>query len=145
MRQVFKGRFVFLLLGILLSSVTYAKEKAVTAPESIDGAKTITAVGIIELIHKFPDLVIIDSRMPDRLRGYIEGSVNLTDINTSCESLSKHLKSLKSPVIFYCDGPHCLRSWKAIKIALTCGYQHIYWYRGGLEDWINQDFPYITH
>lgn len=140
-------RFKFIgvfLLSFLITGMSYAADKAV-APLHLDGAKTVNANQVIELLQKTPDLVIIDSRMNDRPQGYIEGSINLADIDTSCETLASAIKAFASPVMFYCNGPRCRRSEKAIKIALQCGYKEIYWYRGGFEDWMAQGFPYISN
>ena len=89
-------------------------------------------------------LVIIDSRISDdRRQGYIEGSISLSDENTDCDSLSLYLQALKSPVIFYCNGPKCGRSARAVKIALACGYETVYWFRGGFEEWQAKNYPII--
>ena len=90
-------------------------------------------------------MVIIDSRMNDRPQGYIETSINLADIDTTCDSLDDILQHKHTPVIFYCNGPKCRRSEKAVKVALSCGYDQIYWYRGGFDDWMKQGYPYIAN
>ncbi len=141
------GRLLLLQLFVLglfnPMSVLHAKDKV--SPMTLAGAKTITANDIIDLIDKLPQLMIIDSRMNDRPQGYIETSVNLADIDTTCDSLAGILKQLHTPVIFYCNGPKCRRSEKAINIAVSCGYDQIYWYRGGFDDWMKQGYPYIAN
>ena len=101
------GRLFFLqfIIIILLApmSALYAEEKV--SPLTLAGAKTITAEDVIDLIDKLPELMIIDSRMNDRPQGYIESSINLTDIDTTCDSLANILKQIHTPVIFYCNGP----------------------------------------
>lgn len=133
-----------IIFSFFLGNVANANDNKLS-PEHLKGATTVTATRVIELIQSTPSLVIIDSRMNDRPQGYIEGSVNLADIDTTCETLAQHIKTLSSPVVFYCNGPRCRRSEKAIKVAIKCGYSSIYWYRGGFEDWMNQGFPYILN
>ena len=128
----------------LISSSSLAKTKK-ESPLKIAGATTITADELIGLVEKYQHIVIIDSRMHDRPQGYIEDSINLPDIETNCKTLAGVLEQKNSPSIFYCNGPKCRRSEKAIKVALECGYSHIYWYREGFEDWLQQGFPYIVN
>ena len=113
-------------------------------PEKIPGAETITAEQIVAEVEEHPDLVIIDSRLPgDRLQGYIEGSVNLPDTDTSCANLAQLVPSLETPTLFYCNGVKCPRSENAISVAVSCGYQKVYWFRGGFAEWKAKDFPYL--
>ncbi|MBE9527058.1 MAG: rhodanese-like domain-containing protein [Proteobacteria bacterium] len=142
--------FLFICILSVFASISYVhaedKDKIKQeAPMNLTGAKTITAVDVINLIDELPQTIIIDSRLNDRPQGYIEGSINLADIDTTCNSLADIIKTLSSPVIFYCNGVKCRRSEKAVKVAVSCGYNHIYWYRSGCEDWIKQGYPYLTN
>ena len=99
---------------------------------------------VIEIAGSADTLVIIDSRISDdRRQGYIEGSISLPDENTDCDSLAIHLATTNTPVLFYCNGPKCGRSGNAVKIALSCGYGNIYWFRGGFEEWKAKNYPLI--
>lgn len=135
----------WILILTLFSPMAFLYAEDKVSPMTLVGAKTITADDIIDLMDKLPQLMIIDSRMNDRPQGYIEGSINLTDIDTTCDSLTDILKNLQTPVIFYCNGIKCRRSEKAVKIAVSCGYDQIYWYRGGFEDWMQLNYPYVTN
>ena len=117
---------------------------AATSPEKIQGSTLVDAEGFIELAGKIPDLLVIDSRIPgDRKQGYVEGSISLPDVDTTCESLAKVIPTKESPILFYCNGVKCGRSATAVKIALSCGYSNIYWFRGGFEEWLAKGYPYL--
>ena len=132
-----------LLICVLCIRNGYALEKQ-EAPLLIPGTVKIEAKDIFTLASNIPDLVIIDSRISsDRNHGYIDGSISLPDTDTSCTTLANKLASQTSPVLFYCNGVKCKRSVNAIKIALDCGYTNIYWFRGGFEEWIANDLPFI--
>ncbi len=106
------------------------------SPETIEGSTRINAEELIELASTLDNLVIIDARInTDRKQGYITGSVSLPDTRTNCNSLLQYIKTKSSPVVFYCNGPHCRRSDRAVAIARDCGYEKIYWFRGGFEEW----------
>ena len=90
-----------------------------------------------------PDLVMIDSRITDdRKHGYLENSHSLPDIETNCDTLEMMIPSKTSPVMFYCNGIKCGRSVVSIKIAKSCGYNNLYWFKGGFEEWKAKGFQY---
>jgi rhodanese-related sulfurtransferase len=114
------------------------------SPVTIDGAVTVDAEKLITLVVEHQDIVLIDSRVAtDRADGYIEGSVQLVDSKTDCESLARLIGTRMTPVIFYCNGIHCDRSGRAAGIAVACGYRDVYWFRGGIEEWRAKQFPLI--
>lgn len=133
----------FVLTGLLAMSA-HADGSAPKSPESIAGTTKVTAEGFIELVESKPELIVIDSRIPgDRKQGYVEGSISLPDIDTTCETLAKNIPGKSSATLFYCNGVKCGRSAKAVKVALSCGYNNIYWFRGGFEEWLAKGYPYL--
>jgi len=116
----------------------------IKSPENIPGSVKVTAEGFIDLVDTIPELIVIDSRIPgDRKQGYVEGSISLPDVETTCDSLAKKIPNKTHPTLFYCNGVKCGRSAKAVKIALDCGYKKVYWFRGGFEEWLAKGFPYL--
>lgn len=114
-------------------------------PESIPGVQRLDAEGVIELANRIPDLVVIDARIAtDRQQGYIEGSVSLPDVATTCDSLGALVTDHERPVLFYCNGVECGRSVVSVRIAQRCGYRNLYWFRGGFEEWLEKGYPYLT-
>lgn len=114
------------------------------SPESIPGAEKVDAERLIELVYAKPDLVMIDSRVnPDRTQGYIEDSISLPDTLTNCSSLAEIIPSKQTASLFYCNGPKCGRSAKAVKKALGCKYQNVFWFRGGLHEWKEKGYPLL--
>ncbi|MEA3411019.1 MAG: rhodanese-like domain-containing protein [Pseudomonadota bacterium] len=114
------------------------------SPEHIRGAKTIDAEGLADIAQSSPSLLIVDARMAmDHAKGYIEGSVNLVDSDTNCDSLGELAPQIDTPMVFYCNGVNCDRSDIAVKIARDCGYRRLYWFRGGVEEWQAKRFPLV--
>lgn len=136
-----------LAIALPISSHPLADESAAPpSPEVIKGAVKVDADGLISVVEKMENLVLIDSRKSqDRMLGYIEGSFSLPDTQTDCKSLAQHIPAKTHPVLFYCNGPKCGRSAVAIKIALQCGYNNIYWFRGGIEEWMAKEYPLIKN
>jgi len=125
------------LLCILNTSYAYDY----TSPEIIEGSTKIDAETLIKLAQDNDDLVIIDSRIKsDRRQGFITGSVSLPDTDTDCVTLLSILDNNNTPTVFYCNGPKCRRSDRAVMTALGCGYKSIYWFRGGFEEWKEKNY-----
>jgi len=134
------------LISLLLLSTSLSAETEIKSPKHIDGVTKIGAEGMIELIDRLDNLILVDSRIPgDRHKGYIESSISLPDTKTSCKTLARIIPSKSTPALFYCNGIKCGRSAIAIKIAKKCGYQELYWFRGGFEVWLEKGFPYIQN
>ncbi|MBI2778255.1 MAG: rhodanese-like domain-containing protein [Gammaproteobacteria bacterium] len=135
------GIFALMVWLLLLPVAGFSGDEIV--PEIIAGTNRVDAEKLIELESR-SNLVIIDSRLlVDRRQGYIEGSVNLTDTVTDCDSLAAVAPDVKAPILFYCNGPRCPRSARAAGIAQACGYRKVYWLRGGFEEWKQKKYPYI--
>ena len=135
--------FFAAVLAMGLPGLVRAADKVIS-PDTIPGTTKVDAEGVLDAVEKIANLVIIDARIrQDRVQGYIEGSVSLPDVDTSCESLKKIIPRKSSPVLFYCNGPKCGRSVTSSRRALTCGYTQVYWFRGGFEEWKQKNYPIL--
>lgn len=133
-----KMTFLLVLL-FFISEKSHADDYL--SPDTIEGSTKIDAELLIKLAQEHENLVIIDSRIKsDRHQGYITGSISLPDTQTDCSSLFRIINRKYTPTVFYCNGPKCRRSDRAIVIARECGYTNIYWFRGGFEEWKNKNY-----
>lgn len=134
----------YYLAGILLCIAQAAHSTPADMPATIEGSSTVDAEGTIEMIQNNENLILVDARITkDRSHGYIEGSISLADIDTTCATLAAIIPSKSTPALFYCNGVKCGRSVKSIRVALSCGYKDLYWFRGGYDEWIEKGYPYI--
>jgi rhodanese-related sulfurtransferase len=46
-----------------------------------------------------------------------------------------------APLVLYCNGPECWKSYKASKVAADAGYRKVHWLRGGLPEWKAKGHP----
>lgn len=120
------------------------------SPQEIEGVVKVSAEEVFRVFESTPGLVIVDSRLADgpssgRAQGFIEGSVSLPDIHTDCATLARVIPTKETSALFYCNGPKCGRSVKAVEIAKRCGYRKLYWFRGGFEEWLQKGYPYVKH
>ncbi len=47
-------------------------------------------------------------------------------------------------LVFYCDA-RCWMSWNAAKRAIEYGYTAVYWFPGGMQDWIAAGYPTLLN
>lgn len=76
---------------------------------------------------------------------YVEKSLKdvAFDVNLDDFSALDKVRGLTkdTPVIFACNGPDCWKSYKAAKAAITKGHKNVYWFRGGLPEWLAKGLP----
>jgi rhodanese-related sulfurtransferase len=131
-----------LLLSFLsvLSSLSFAEKPL--APATLDGATLVTAEEVIELITGSDNVVVIDARRDEEYeKGHIETAITLLDSKMTELNLSSHAFLKETPIVFYCNGIRCLRSYNASVKALSWGYTNVYWFRGGWKEWTAKDLP----
>lgn len=135
--------FILIALATLaLSNTAIAGKKEV--PKLLEGTKIVTAEQVVDLIGEMDELVVVDARkVSDHQKGWIEGSHSLPNTDTTAATLAKLVPSKAGPVLFYCNGIKCGRSYKSAKKAIEFGYTNIYWFRGGMEEWEAKGLPMV--
>jgi 3-mercaptopyruvate sulfurtransferase SseA len=140
-----RGLALFATLTALQFSL-FAAEKSPpnehTAAAAV--AITINSEHLIELYQSVPGLRIIDSRLrQDHALGYIEKSRSLPLNETNCKSLSDIATDSDQAMVFYCNGNGIDASTEAIQISSSCGYNRLFWLRGGFIEWQDKDYPFV--
>lgn len=131
-----------LIVVFMSGSVNGLAENKPLAPESIDGVLVVTAEEAADLILSDPDMPIIDSRKKAvHAKGYIEGAVNIVNIEMTRDILLQAAPDKEHAILFYCNGVHCLRSADAIEKAKSWGYTKPVWLRGGWQEWTEKHLP----
>jgi rhodanese-related sulfurtransferase len=129
----------FLLIVLALTSLPLVAQDE--APSRIEGAKIVAADWIMKKIAAEEEVIIVDSRIESEYReGHIPGAVNIdTDHLAQQPELLPRSKSF--PIVFYCNGPKCMKSHDAALLAREWGYRKIYWFRGGVPEWKTNGYP----
>ncbi|MCA1695946.1 MAG: rhodanese-like domain-containing protein [Actinobacteria bacterium] len=107
--------------------------------EVAEGVRTVGEVEVIEHLEK--GLPVVDSR--DRHsydEATIPGATNLPFADAAARRSELHQEH---PTVFFCNGPQCGQSPRAIRALLEAGHppERIRYYRGGLHDWITLGLP----
>lgn len=76
---------------------------------------------------------------------YIEKSLKDVAFNAAQDDFSalNNIQGLNKdkPLIFACNGAECWKSYKAAKVANAQGFKTVYWFRGGLPEWVSKGLP----
>lgn len=76
--------------------------------------------------------------------GHLPGAVNVPcydferEVDAALSGLDRRL-----PLVLYCYGPGCVRSWNAAPLAARKGFRDILWLRGGTEAWKEAGYPLV--
>jgi len=134
-------------IAIAALAVINPSDVRAQAPQSVPGVQTIDSDGVIALIGKSPDLVIIDARHEkDFQEGHIEGALRLLDDDMLAAGpilFGKVAATKTTPLLFYCNGPACGRAAKSAAAAAGWGYGHISYYYAGIPDWRGKNLPLV--
>jgi rhodanese-related sulfurtransferase len=139
----------FSLSLMLLGSAMIAG--AAETPTSLEGATSVSA----EQAKKLADAgaQVIDVRVANEyadahVKGaisvpYHEKSAKAADFDPKADSfdLAKLPADKNAPIIIYCNGLECWKSYKASKSAIAAGWHKVYWLRGGFPEWKSQGYP----
>lgn len=142
-------------LKLALATASKADFKGVasmlnTTPTSLPGARVITAVEARDLMAK--GIPIYDVRSDEAYKkGYVPGSIHVPYDEASAKevdfdpaddkfSLNRLPKDKNAPLIMFCDGSVCWRSYKSAVMAIKAGWKNIYWFRGGFPEWKEAGF-----
>ncbi len=128
---------LLLSLGILLS---FFSSTSVLANEGFPGRAEFPEIPLYQKSELFKNLnkvVIVDARSAlefETLR--IKGAVN---ISVASKKFAENVKALRKttnkPIVFYCNGRTCYKSYKASKAALKAGVKNVFAYDAGIFEW----------
>lgn len=126
------------LFLIFVSTSVFAAKKE--SPTQISGAVTINATTAKSMFDQ--GIPFVDVRKnKDWDAGRIPGATHIELKKIFDEkSLGKVVKKTDK-VVFYCNGPKCMRSSKASRKAVDWGYKQVYYFRGGLPAWKKAKLP----
>ena len=90
-----------------------------------------------DLLKDFDKVVVVDTRSSlefDTLR--IKGAVNIPVASKNFPERVKALRAEnKKPIVFYCNGRSCYKSYKAAKLSLKNGVKNVFAYDAGVFEW----------
>ncbi|MGA8863928.1 MAG: rhodanese-like domain-containing protein [Gallionella sp.] len=119
--------------------------------DSLKGATTVDAAKAKSLIDS--GVMVVDSRVANEFaEAHIKGAVNVPykeksakavnfDAKQDSFDLGKLPADKSTPIVVYCNGPECWKSYKASTAAIRAGYKTVYWFRLGMPEWKAKGYP----
>lgn len=136
------------LLALVLAGSAHAevagiKDGAQMTREVAAKVPNISTQDLRREIERNPELVLIDIRMPDEIRG-MGGAIKATqNVNIPRGWLefraTRHALSKDTPIVVYCGGN--IRSILAARTLQQMGYTNVKNYADGFIGWKNQGLP----
>jgi rhodanese-related sulfurtransferase len=113
---------------------------AVKAADEFPGRKLYPDVSVMstdDLKRKFKSVVVVDARTRYEFDTiHVKGAENIL---VSKNSFANEVKALRErttkPIVFYCNGHTCMKSYKAARRAMSAGVKNVYAYDAGIFDW----------
>lgn len=92
-----------------------------------------------QLRKHYEEVFIVDVR--SRFEFDVVHVAKAVNIPISSENFAKSLESLRPkngtvPIIFYCNGHTCVKSYEAVREAAAQGFKYVYAYDSGIMDWM---------
>lgn len=151
MKLAFNAHKALLVLAIAGLFGSAAVAHAGDTPPSLEGAALVTA----EKAKALQDggALIVDARVANEFAdAHIKGAVSIPYKEKSAKAadhdasqdkfdLSKLPADKNKPIVFYCNGAECWKSYKASKSAIGAGYKQVNWFRGGFPEWKAKGYP----
>jgi rhodanese-related sulfurtransferase/ABC-type phosphate/phosphonate transport system substrate-binding protein len=119
-------------------------------PGQLPGVTRVSAAEVEDLMRKGATFVDVRSEKEykeRRVKGaqwipYVEKSLKDVAFDPAADDFSGLAKlDPAKPVIFACNGAECWKSYKASKVAAAKGFKSVYWFRGGLPEWLSRGLP----
>src|SRR3954469_7816292 len=120
-------------------------------PPTLAGVAVVSAEQAKKMIDS--GVPVIDTRVGNEYAdAHIKGAKNVPYKEKSAKEAGFNAKDAQfdlarvpgdrnAPVIFYCNGPECWKSYKASKVASDGGWKNVQWLRGGFPEWKSKGFP----
>lgn len=128
----------------------YIASLGILTPASLSGVTRVGADEVAKLLAS--GAIAVDTRTAkeyeqEHIAGavfapYIERSLKDRNYDAALDDFSALAKlPADKPLIFFCNGPECWKSYKASKMAHAKGIKKVYWYRGGMPEWRDKAMP----
>ena len=138
-----------MLTGLVLASAG-GLALANDVPATLAGVSVVTAEQARRMVDA--GVPVVDTRVGNEFAdAHIKGALNVPYKEKSAKAvdfkagedrfdLAKLPANKSAPLIFYCNGPECWKSYKASKVAADAGYARVQWLRGGFPEWKSKGF-----
>ncbi|OYY73250.1 MAG: hypothetical protein B7Y40_10215 [Gammaproteobacteria bacterium 28-57-27] len=143
-----KRHFLVLTASLVLGSLVSGSLAFAEDAEKFPLRKTFNEIKVIEtadLTQKAGEYAIVDVRSPFEYSiMHIQGAINLPISDKKFVANAKQAAAdTKKPLVFYCNGHRCAKSYEAAMMLTKAGDSNVLSYDGGISDWATSN-PQLT-
>ena len=121
---------------LLLFLLVFSARAEVAPTPTIDKPTEIGWRALAAMIDADQSVLLVDTRTKTAsLQGYIPTAVNLPGYLFERQTIPGLPADRSRPIVCYCSGGHCGISWYAAERLLDLGYEKVFVYNGGVEEW----------
>lgn len=138
-----------LVSAVIISGPVFAEEPL--TPTELKGATVVDNAWVkanyakMKVFDVRKKAEFVESHLPGAISvPYDEKSAKAVTFDAKKDTfdLSKFPGDKNAPVIVYCNGPKCWKSYKASVLLMKAGHKKVYWYRNeGLPGWKSKGYP----
>ncbi len=148
-RKMKRGLTVLLLLS-LLPVAGHALAAKDETPEAYEGITVVNAewvkanMGTVRVYDARKKGEYVEQHIPNAISAYYnEKSAKSVDFDESQDewSINKYPSDKNAPVVVYCNGPACWKSFKTAVRLVKAGYTKVHWLRDGFPGWLDKGYP----
>lgn len=124
---------IIALTSLLLSASTFAGEDFPGRTKY----KTIPYIELADLYKKLNDVVVVDARSALEFKTLrVKTAINIPVASESFETeVAKLRASTDKPIVFYCNGHTCMKSYIAAKKSIAANINDVFAFDAGIFDW----------
>lgn len=128
-------------LLLVFISILSISSLAIAADEGFPGRVKFPEVAIYDkakLMQSMQDVVVVDARSSlefDTLR--VKGALNIPVAGKQFVAEVQALRTRTAkPIVFYCNGRTCMKSYLAVQKSMAAGVKNVYAYDAGMFEWV---------
>lgn len=127
-------------IGLFFLYSIFSSGTILAADEGFPGRAEYPEIALYskaDLLKDFNNVVIVDARSKLEFETlHIKDSVNIPVANKKFGEMMIALrKTTNKPIVFYCNGRSCYKSYKATKTAMKVGLKDVFAYDAGIFEW----------
>ena len=140
---------VIAVFSLILITGQVMAEK-VNTPESYQGITVVDAEwvkanhGKVQVFDARKKGEYVERHIPGAVSAYYnEKSEKTLDFDESQDKwdMSVYPRDKNAPVVVYCNGPACWKSFKTAVRLVKAGYTNVHWLRDGFPGWTDKGYP----
>lgn len=131
---------VSLVIALTTSGLAYSNTNEKPKFPHREKFKSVQILEIEDFRKQLENSIVVDVRSKYEYQTlHIKGAQHIALSKEKLPPAVRELRAKSSqPIVFYCNGGTCKKSYEAAELAMNAGVSHVYAYDAGLETWTSK-------